>query len=78
MRPESVRVTPPNNPNEPTDRTINVPIPSNTTAANPHVSSSAGSSRGDTTIVVPVHIGNEKIDTIVKRVAGNKRERYFR
>lgn len=76
-KPELVTVTPLTNPNEPTDRTISVPIPS-ATSANRHVSSSAGSSSGDTTIVVPVHIGSEKIDTIVKRVAGNRRERYFR
>jgi hypothetical protein len=42
-------------------------------------SNTAGSgSSGDTTIVVPVQIGNETIATIVKKVAGNRRERYFR
>lgn len=76
-KPELVTVTPLTNPNEPSDRTISVPIPS-ATSANPRVSSSAGSSRGDTTIVVPVHIGNEKIDTIVKRVAGRGVGKHFR
>lgn len=42
-------------------------------------SESGGSGRsGDTTIVVPVHIGNEKIETVVKRVAGRRRDQMFR
>jgi hypothetical protein len=35
-------------------------------------------SNGEIALTIPVYIGNEKIEQVVKRVAGNRRERYFR